>query len=60
MSFDQSLDDDRVFTRKGSRKVREEESKAKGIVYVAGRLYSLIVHVHPYICQFPCSWIGSM
>lgn len=61
MTFDQSLEDDKVFTRRRSRQVREEvEREAKGLVYVAEILYSLIVHVHPSVSQFSCHWIGSM
>ena len=49
-TFDQSLEDDRVFTRKRSRKVREEmEREEGGIVYVAEIFYSPIVCVHPSI-----------
>lgn len=42
-------------------RLREEvEREAKGVVYVAEILYSLIVHVHPSVSQFSCNWIGSM
>lgn len=57
MTFDQSLEDDMVFPRKGSRQVRGEvEREARSTVYVAEILDSLIVQVHPSISQFSCSW----